>query len=657
MGDVPAGLAAALQDRYRFDREIGAGGMATVYLAEDLKHQRKVAVKVLRPELAAILGAERFLKEIETTASLQHPHILPLFDSVEADSFLLYVMPYVEGESLRDRLKRETQLPVAEAIRIASEVASALDYAHRHHVIHRDIKPENILLHDGAALVADFGIALAASRAGGSRLTDTGMSLGTPAYMSPEQAMGEREITARSDVHALGVVTYEMLTGAPPFAGSTAQAVVARVVTERPRPLTAQRHTIPAHVEAAVLRALEKLPADRFATAAEFAVALANPSFAHAAAGSRRSASDAARWKRFSIALGAVSILLAATVVWGLVRGTGAGTPDVFDVGLADSVALVFSWPTADFSVPSGADFVAYSAQLGDTTTQLWFRSLRDLATHGMAGTEGAGVPRVSPDGRRLAFIQSSKVKVVPIDGGHGRVLAEIHNPVALQWVSPTRLFVIDDDGYTLKWLDADVGQTGEFPVPYCIEAQWIADNRRLLCGGGGDKVARLADPEARKAVQLRGPVEGRGDMASGPLVGPAFRVVDRRYLVYMSLDGDLRATTFDADSGRTGRSVTVIRGIRREAFTGAGQFAITDPGTLVYVPGPNAEIGRLVLTGEHGTPKPLPIEQAAYLRFDLSPDGRRLAAAVQGIARQELRIYDLQDGQRQVWLTARGVG
>src|SRR5687767_7454927 len=273
-------LTSVLAERYSFEREIGAGGMATVYLAQDLRHDRLVALKVLRPELAAVIGAERFLAEIKLTANLQHPHILPLFDSGAADSFLFYVMPFIEGESLRDRLRREKQLPVDEAVRIATEVASALDYAHRHGVVHRDIKPENILLHDGRALVADFGIALAASKAGGNRMTETGMSLGTPHYMSPEQAMGEREITARSDVYAVGAVLYEMLTGDPPFTGSTAQAIVARVVTESPRPLHPQRHTIPPHVEAAVLTALEKLPADRFATAAQFAEALANRSYA-----------------------------------------------------------------------------------------------------------------------------------------------------------------------------------------------------------------------------------------------------------------------------------------------------------------------------------------------------------------------------------------
>ena len=255
--------------------------MATVYLAEDLRHDRKVAIKVLRPELAAVIGAERFLREIKTIATLQHPHILGLIDSGEVNGTAYYVMPFVEGESLRDRLTREKQLPIADAVRLATEVAAALDYAHRHGVIHRDIKPENILLHDGTALVADFGIALAVSHAGGgSRMTETGMSLGTPHYMSPEQAMGEREITARSDIYALGCVLYEMLTGEPPFKGATAQAIVAQVLTESPRSLRPQRKSVPPHVEAAVLTALEKLPADRFESARAFAEALGDPAYA-----------------------------------------------------------------------------------------------------------------------------------------------------------------------------------------------------------------------------------------------------------------------------------------------------------------------------------------------------------------------------------------
>jgi serine/threonine-protein kinase len=307
-------LRSALADRYRLERELGQGGMATVYLAHDLRHERKVAIKVLRPELAAVIGAERFVREIRTVAALQHPHILGLIDSGEVSGTAYYVMPFVEGESLRDRLVREKQLPIGDAVRIAKEVASALDYAHRHGVIHRDIKPENILLHDGQALVADFGIALAVSQAGGTRMTETGMSLGTPHYMSPEQAMGEREITARSDVYALGCVTYEMLTGDPPFTGSTAQAIVAKVMTDEPMPPRRHRKTVPESVEAAVLTALEKLPADRFPSAAAFAEALTSTATVPLRVGAgargvptRRWLADWRSWAALAVAAGSLA--------------------------------------------------------------------------------------------------------------------------------------------------------------------------------------------------------------------------------------------------------------------------------------------------------------------------------------------------------------
>jgi rhodanese-related sulfurtransferase len=267
-------LSAALADRYAVEREAGRGGMATVYLAHDRKHGRRVAIKVLEPELAAVLGAERFLREIEIAARLAHPHILPLYDSGEFDGQLFYVMPFVEGESLRDRLTRERQLPVDEAVRLAIQVASALDYAHRREIVHRDIKPENILLQEGHALVADFGIALAVTAAGGERLTGTGLSLGTPYYMSPEQAMGERSVDARSDVYALACVLYEMLAGEPPFTGPSPQAVIARILTEQPRDLHSVRESVTLALQRVVTRALSRLPADRYATAGKFAEAL-----------------------------------------------------------------------------------------------------------------------------------------------------------------------------------------------------------------------------------------------------------------------------------------------------------------------------------------------------------------------------------------------
>ncbi|MFN2316705.1 MAG: serine/threonine-protein kinase, partial [Gemmatimonadales bacterium] len=257
-------LATALSDRYRLERELGQGGMATVYLAEDLKHKRRVAVKVLKPELAAVLGAERFVQEITTTAALQHPHILPLFDSGsvygpdKSGPYMYYVMPFIDGETLRSKLDRETQLGIDEAVKITTAVADALDYAHRQGVIHRDIKPENILLHEGRPMVADFGIALAVSAAAGGRMTETGLSLGTPHYMSPEQATAEKEITARSDVYSLASVLYEMLTGSPPHTGASAQQIIMKIVTEEAAPVTKVRKAVPGNVAAAVAKALEK---------------------------------------------------------------------------------------------------------------------------------------------------------------------------------------------------------------------------------------------------------------------------------------------------------------------------------------------------------------------------------------------------------------
>ena len=277
MIDVFARLQGALSDRYRLERELGQGGMATVYLAHDLKHDRQVALKVLRPELAAALGAERFLREITTTAHLTHPHILPIHDSGEADGTLFYVMPYVEGESLRDRLIREPMLPLDEALRIAQEVADALSYAHSHGVVHRDVKPENILLEAGHAVVADFGIARALSAAGGDRLTETGLAVGTPAYMSPEQASGDRQLDGRSDIYSLGCVLFEMLSGETPYTGPTPQAILAKKLSEPLPRISVLRESVGPGLETTLNRALARTPADRWPTAAQFAESLATP--------------------------------------------------------------------------------------------------------------------------------------------------------------------------------------------------------------------------------------------------------------------------------------------------------------------------------------------------------------------------------------------
>jgi eukaryotic-like serine/threonine-protein kinase len=323
--DLFTHLQTALADRYTLERELGRGGMATVYLARDLRHRRPVALKVLHPELAFALGADRFLREIEVAANLTHPHILPLFDSGEIDTLLYYVMPYIEGESLRDRLQRETQLAVDDALQIAREVADALAYAHGQGVIHRDIKPENILLYGGHALVLDFGIARALWQADGGRLTDTGLAVGTAAYMSPEQASGASQLDGRSDIYSLGCVLYEMLAGEPPYTGPTAQAIIAKRFSDPVPAIRRLRPTVPDSLNQVVTTALAPMASDRFATAADFLLALVAPGANAAATGPAiRPAATAVRPTRRALTLGlaaALGLVAAGVVLWQGSRG------------------------------------------------------------------------------------------------------------------------------------------------------------------------------------------------------------------------------------------------------------------------------------------------------------------------------------------------
>jgi serine/threonine-protein kinase len=416
MHEMTQQLKTALADRYVIEQELGAGGMATVYLAHDVKHDRKVALKVLRPELAAVIGAERFLNEIKVTANLQHPHILPLHDSGEAESFLYYVMPYVEGDTLRDKLEREKQLGIEDAIAITRGVAAALDYAHRQGVIHRDIKPENILIHDGQPLVADFGIALAVSHAGGNRLTETGLSIGTPHYMSPEQAMGDRELDARSDVYSLGAMLYEMLTGDPPYTGSTAQAIVAKVITEKATSVTAIRDTVPAHVAAAIQKALAKLPADRFPSAAQFAETLTRPGAVSAAPTAELVAEQrrAFPWRRvlWPATLG-LAVTLAAL---GWLRTPPAAEPVRLSVTLPDFSATPFGPSMA--LAPDGS-LLVYRVAAEGSGTPFAVRRLSQLGATPLSGTEEGLGPFLSPDGQHIGFLaDQTQIKRVSIIGG-----------------------------------------------------------------------------------------------------------------------------------------------------------------------------------------------------------------------------------------------
>ena len=494
MSDPVTRLNAALEGRYAIEGELGEGGMATVYLADDLKHERKVALKVLKPELAAVVGAERFLAEIKVTANLQHPHILPLFDSGEAEGFLFYVMPYVEGETLRDRIDREKQLPVDEAVALASKVAGALQHAHEHGVIHRDIKPGNILLQDGEPVVADFGIALALGVAGGHRFTATGLSVGTPQYMSPEQAAGDREVGPPSDVYALGCVLYEMLVGEPPYTGATAQAILAKILVGAAKSVMVHRPSVPPNMDAAIARALEIIPADRFTGAQDFAKALADSRFRHAdevAVEARVAASGP--WNRVTgglAALAAVSVLVAA---WGWLRPAPTEPPTSV---IRYSERLPWQGRSQFFSrialSPDGERFL-YEHQ-----GQLWLRSRDELpaAATPVPGTEGGRNPFFSPDGAQVGFLHSStsSLRVIRLDGGPPTTVAEGVGRFGASWGPDGRIYVSMSGGSVgLARVSASGGE---------LEPVTTLDTER---GGGRSLVARGAAQRERRAVHGRG--------------------------------------------------------------------------------------------------------------------------------------------------------
>ncbi len=634
-------LSTALEGRYTIERELGAGGMATVYLAQDIKHDRRVALKVLRPELASILGADRFLSEIKTTANLQHAHILSLFDSGEADGLVFYVMPYVEGESLRDRLNREKQLPVEDAVRIAREVASALDYAHRRGVVHRDIKPENILLHEGQAQVADFGIALAASRSGGgTRMTETGMSLGTPHYMSPEQAMGEREITAKSDVYALGCVLYEMLTGEPPFTGPTAQAIVARVMTEAPRSLTIQRHTIPGHVDAAVHKALEKLPADRFASAAQFAEALANPAFTAspgtaARAGTTAPAAPATAGRpRFAALAGRVApwVVAAAALSFGVWAKWSGGTADAppvvtrYAITLPDSAAYFEQISNSIAYARDGSAF-AYTGAGG--RAGIFIRYADRVDPVAVAGERSGVLPFFSPDGRWLGYREGRRLMKIPLAGGVPVVLCDSCEGFALEWGtddtirynqaisagSPLRqLVAISAQGGPPRVLatpESSTAETFRFPT-------LLPDRRTVLF------TIRTRDTDRLAALDLRS-----GRITRFEQLGSDPQYVESGHVVLGNRDGSVVAVPFDLARRRpSGQPVTIISDAIVDPV-GTLLAGVSADGSIVYAQRGAVSDRHLTMVGRDGRSTDLPGAPRGFAGPRFSPDGRRLAVGV----------------------------
>ncbi len=644
-------LTAALSDRYRLDRELGAGGMATVYLAHDLKHERDVAIKVLHPDLGAALGGERFLTEIRTTARLQHPHILPLLDSGDADGLLYYVMPLVTGETLRARLERERQLPIADALRIAREVASALDYAHRQNVIHRDIKPENILLHDGSALVADFGIALAVQSAGGQRMTQTGLSLGTPQYMSPEQAMGERTIDARSDIYALGAMTYEMLAGDAPFTGGSVQAIVAKVLTEKPTTLHTLRDTVPPSVEQAVFTALAKLPADRFATAAEFSAALGNAGYTSMSGSAARPAALTPRGGRRAAAIaGAVALVAVAVGALGWFRPVPLAGVLRYDmrlppmyVGASDQAQVPTPAPDGSFLI-----FLGPRDGRGPLGARLWIKRRESRAAVPLDGTDDAQAFTISPDGAWVAFLVGNAVLKVPVNGGAPVTLARTEgNPY-----------------FGIAWLD-------DGTIVYTRGAPRLSV-ASVSSNGGASSSAWVVSDTAREAVVAA--ISGTravlfyrciasqlacdlwaGDVGTQKrtfvLKGVKWaRYAESGHLVYAQ-DGRLMADEFDRQSFAVRGQPTVLA----DSITrGDLPFELSRSGTLVTRNASGAGAGAYEMMWVDRSGRTTPVDTA--WKFDitryvadhgwaLSPDGSRLAIGLYTDAGDDIWIKQLPRG------------
>jgi len=627
-------LAEAVQDRYRIEREVGQGGMATVYLAHDLRHNRKVALKVLASELAALIGAERFLKEIEVTANLQHPHILPLFDSGVAQApdgsrFLYYVMPYVEGETLRTRLQREKQLGVDEAVELARSVAGALDYAHRRGVIHRDIKPENVLLHDGQAMLADFGIALAVREAGGTRLTGTGLSVGTPSYMSPEQAMGDRELDARSDVYSLGAMLYEMLAGDPPFTGSTAQAIVARILTESAPAVTRLRASVPAHVGAAIQKALERLPADRFHTAGDFATALGNPAFTvPSIAGAGPAGARRSLWNPLSLATTGVALLAVLGLVWLRLR-----PPLELPVRrmMLTTGPLGISFNRIALS-PDGSGFV-YTGQEAAGTVQLMFRPFGQLEATPLPGTESASSPSFSPEGTRVAFLSTAPfaIKVVPLNGAPATTLegtGVVGGGVA--WGADDWIYF--DAGNSLDRIRSSGGQREVVVALDSVGREVGFAWPEPLPNGKGllFRLRRAGEPASAYVIQaLDLTTRTRKTLVQGLIA----RYTASGHLLYVTADGVLLAAPFDQDRLElTGPPRPVAEGLGIIGF-GSVDLAVSRSGDLMYVSSNTRGGSRLMWVGRDGTSQLVDpgwdIGPETMIDWALSPDGKRLAVTI----------------------------
>ncbi|MGD2120428.1 MAG: protein kinase [Gemmatimonadota bacterium] len=627
---------AAIGDRYRIEREIGSGGMATVYLAQDLKHERKVAVKVLKPELAAVMGTERFLAEIRTTASLQHPHILPLHDSGEADGFLFYVMPFVDGESLRQRLDRKGQLAVEDAVRIAEDVASALDHAHREGVIHRDIKPANILFEGGQPVITDFGIALAVSAAGEGRLTETGLSLGTPYYMSPEQAAGDQTPTAASDVYSLGCVLYEMLTGEPPHTGTSAQAVLGKILMGEVANPTGIRRTIPPHVEATILRALERLPVERFSTAAEMAAALQDESFRHGE--TVASPGPSRYWRALALTLTVLAAGLGVGVLtlltWdapGPVVRIAVAFPPGQELNNVSGVNLAFT--------PEGSHLIYVGPEEG-RGRQLWIRALDGHEAVPIPGTTGATNPAPSPGGESVAFVIGDSLLAAPVEGGTRLTLvADSVGVNGIDWGDDGFIYFRHEDGRFFR-VHGRGGAAEELLIPDStrgvVQYRWPD----ALPGGEAVLVSNWTLVLAETSVSVL-------DLRSGELIDLLPQAMMARYLppgyiLFCHEDGALWYAPFDLGSlSLQGPPLPLPEAVWVRAGAGS-QFTVSNRGDLAYIPGTGAA-RRIVWVDREGVPTLVDPRLAGGIRQAvLSPDGRRIAFVRRGVTDDAIWVFDI---------------
>ncbi|MFI5246158.1 MAG: protein kinase, partial [Gemmatimonadales bacterium] len=571
----------------------------------------------------------------------------------QADGLIFYVMPHVEGETLRDRLTRERELPVAEAVEITRALASALDYAHRKGVIHRDIKPENILFQDGQPVVADFGIALAVSAAGESRLTESGLSLGTPLYMSPEQLTGERILDARSDVYALACVAYEMLAGTPPFAGHNVQAIIAAVMTQDAPPLAERRRAAPAGVTAAIQRGLERLPADRFATAADFGAALtagrSTPAPPRATA--RRTSTGVALIGVAGLALGLLVRPYFAAVPRLPVRRWNIDLPREATVALAGLTQMP-SWFNAIALAPAG-DHLAYVSPRGGTTA-LMVRALDGDSAVAIPGTDGAYHPFYSPDGAWIGFFAGNLLRKVSATGGNPITLAQVDRITGALWATNDRIFVLENEGFDLHFISAS-GASADSTVHLATQFG-ISD---LLPGGqwavgqlGSGQLALLSLANGIEvAVTRRGVLPLDSVRQTDLLFGTSPRLLPNGYLVYGTGDGFLTAMPFDAKHRRVlGESVPLMNGMRMEAGFGYADFAISRDGTLAYVQGNNQFYVNIAFVTPSGRVDTLPFPRGPYTQPRVSPDGKRLAVQERNpVGGWSLLLLDLATGARRV--------